>query len=169
MSQILRILTPFKRWFTGLPSREQRAVKILLTFLAMLFLWKELWQPVQEARDRNEAAYEAAYTDFQWMQAHMQQAKLAIPQSATTPSPDGSSLLALTTDTAQTYRIAISHAEPAEDGSLRLTLESVAFSKLLPWLESLQREHNIDTSQLSMERQTDKPGYVSATLTLQQH
>ena len=166
---VSRLLAPMKRWFGGLQRREQSAILLLSAFIVILFLWMEVWQPVDAARDKSEASYQVALADLEWMRAHTEQAKSLRVPANTKVASDGSSLLTLVTDSAQPYHIEISHAEPTEDGSLHLSLDSVPFSHLLSWLDTMQREHDIKTSQITIERQTAKPGYVSANLTLQTH
>ena len=45
------------------------------------------------------------------------------------------------------------------DGSLRLTLDSVEFNKLVEWLDELVNQHGLKIENLDLSRD-DKSGYV---------
>jgi general secretion pathway protein M len=167
MSEGLRLPPPVLRWYGGLQPQERRALVFLLGFLALVMLWLQVWVPLREMRDKKEAAYLSSVRDVRWMQAQApKEAASGAPDAAAPALPDGSSLLTLITASAQGVHITISHAEPVENDRLHLTLENVAFSRLLVWLEALQHDYGISATQVSVERVTAMPGYVSATLEL---
>ena len=56
------------------------------------------------------------------------------------------------------YQINISKMQPS-DGSLRLTLDSVEFNKLVEWLDELVNQHGLKIENLDLSRD-DKSGYV---------
>lgn len=163
----LSFLAPLHKWFSGLQPQEQRALKLLSLFLLAVVVWLKLWLPLQAGRDASEARYHQAAAELKWMEANADAAK-AVSQAAA-PSPADASLLTLSSDTAQMYHLAISHAEPAQDGSLHVSLENAAFSHVLPWLDTLAREHGVQAASVSIERKPESEGYVNATIVLQNH
>jgi general secretion pathway protein M len=56
------------------------------------------------------------------------------------------------------YQINISKMQPS-DGSLRLTLDSVEFNKLVEWLDELVNQRGLKIENLDLSRD-DKSGYV---------
>jgi general secretion pathway protein M len=157
-----RLFLPVRHAYRGLELREQIALAALAGFLVMVAVWMGLWRPVEQARASNAAAYAQAREDLAWMRAHAGEVSQI---HADSHAGDGA-LLSVVSDTAQTYHIVVNRAEPASDGSLRLSLVGVPFARLLPWLDVLEREHAVRASQLSVESQNGKPGYVTASLVL---
>lgn len=156
-----------KQWFAGLQPQEQRALKLLGVFLLVVGVWLKLWLPLQQTRNENAAMFHRAAAELAWMQAHSEEAKAA-PQ-ANAPSPSDVSLLSLSSDAAQLYHLAFSHAEPSQDGSLHVSLEHVPFSRFLNWLDVLAREHGVVAMNVSVERNVESEGFVNATVILQKH
>ena len=148
------------RWYAGREPREQRALRVLSVVLAGALLWQAVWVPVRDARNRNQAAYLAALSDVAWMRAHAEEAA-AKPDALEDDAPVLTSVAA----SAQRQGITLQHVEPAQDGSLRITLESVPFTRLVSWLEALEAEHGIRADYAALER-ASAPGQVSASLTL---
>lgn len=153
-------VAPALRWFHGLQPREQRALRALCVFLSAALLWQGVWVPVRDVRDRNQALYLSALGDLEWMHAHAEDAKQK-PEAVENEGP----VLALVAASAQRQGIVMQQAEPSQDGSLRVTLDQVPFTRLIAWLELLQAEHGIRTDQAALERAAT-PGQVSASLTL---
>lgn len=156
------LLHPIQRKFQALMPRDQKAVTILAVFLAALFLWLGVWQPIEKSRTASLAAYQVASADLAWMQAHAAQ----IQPSQAKVHAETPNLLTTVSDTATLYQLAISHAEPSDDGSLRISLENVAFDRLLAWLDSLQREHSVKPTLATIEGQPSSLGMVTTILVL---
>jgi type II secretory pathway component PulM len=70
------------------------------------------------------------------------------------------------THTAHLYRIAISHAEPAEDGSLHVSLENMPFDRLVVWLDTMHRERGAAVTQISVQKTGQTTGEVNAQIVL---
>lgn len=159
------LLRPLQERFQALPPRDQRAVMLLGMILGALFVWAGLWQPIERNRAMNLAAFQKFSADLGWMQSRAALVRAA-PAAVAATARDGGTLLATATDTAALYQLTISHAEPADDGSLRLSMDNAAFAKILSWLEVLQREHQMTTADVTVERRGNAPGFVSVALTL---
>ena len=156
-----------RRKYAGLRQQDRRALTIFFTILALAVLWKGVWQPVESYRADALSRYKAASADLAWMQAH---AGNVAAQSSAQPAnkKDDRSLLAIVSDRAALYVINLTHAEPGADDSLHVSLDTVSYSHLLSWLETLQHDDNVRAAQISVQRLPANPGYVSAALTLRQ-
>ncbi|NBO17716.1 MAG: type II secretion system protein M [Proteobacteria bacterium] len=149
---------PAIQWFHARQPREQKALRLLAYFLAGALLWQGAWVPARDIRNRSQSQYLAALADLEWMRAHAADA-----QKPASGDAEGS-VLTLVAAAAKKHGVIVQHAEPAQDGSLRVTLEGVSFARLLAWLQALQAEHGIRTDYAALERGTG-PGQVSANLT----
>lgn len=161
---ILPYLTVIQKHYDSLSKREKNAVVLLAMVLGLSFLWSGIWKPLQHMHDVGIANYHTAYKDLAWMQLHANEVKPVLGlnnASGNTVSP-----LNAVTDTAALFQITISNAEPAEDGTLRVTLDNVAFSHFLPWLEQMQREYSVKVTSAVVQRVDSVPGVINATLVL---
>lgn len=59
----------------------------------------------------------------------------------------------------------LTRIEPDEKNAVHIWFDTVAFDPLLSWLTSLQKDHGVGVSRLTVRR-SDKPGIVQARLTL---
>lgn len=160
-----KLETALRNHFSRLQQRERIFVGILGMFLLLVLLWLLVWQPVEKLLEGNAASYRNAHEGYEWMQAHEQQAR-ALNAGNVRSIPDNNSFLSTVSDIAKAYEISIGNVTPAEDGSLRLSLDNVAFNKLLPWLKDMEDNHSISATQISISRLQKSPGFVSASLTL---
>lgn len=155
------------QWLARLQPQERRALMALAVFLAAIVLWFGVWAPLKNLRDAKEATYQSLLQDVRWMEAQAAQGSGVVAPADAKSMPEGSSILSLATAAAQGHHITLSRAEPAEDNRLHVTLESAPFSKVLTWLQELQGNYGIRAINVTLERKTGMPGYVSATLVLE--
>ena len=166
-----QLMAKLTRWLSTLQPRELRVVLLLALVMITAVSWQFVLQPLQAARTGKIDAYQTALADLQWMQRHAGAAK-NLPKSAgqasaaIQPIRDSNGLLSLVTDTAATYKISITNAQPAPDGTLQMSMDRVSFFRLLTWLESLQKTHGVTIDQMAIEKIAESPGYVSARVTL---
>lgn len=147
--------------YSALPPRERRALPGLAVFLGGMMAWQLLWLPLARERDRSEAHYRRSVTALRWMQAHAHEAGTVTAKEA---AAEGA-LLGVVTGSAAPFGITVNRAEPAQDGSLHVTLDHAVFPRLASWLAGLEREHGVRASQAVLEREDASPGHVRATLT----
>ena len=160
MKHIFAIAAPIHQWFNALPLRDQKALRILGIVLIALCFWLVLWQPAQRARTQAEIAYKTVHTDLAWMKQHRQESAIITPVATLA---NDAPLLTILSAAAQTNALMLSQAEPAGNGSLRVSLEHISFTRLLFWLHDLDKQQ-IYITQMSIDK-TPNLGEVNATLT----
>lgn len=144
------------KYWDDLKPNEQVLVKIAAACLAVLFLVFAVIKPLNNsiAATKKEIANNQELTHF-------------INQAAATISAAGGrvqatgDLMQIVNSTSRRYGIGISKIQPKDD-SVRLTLESIEFSKLLTWLDELVNKQGLSVESLDMNK-SDKPGYVVVT------
>lgn len=151
-------------YFLGLSARDQRAVILLALFFALITAWFGIWQPLQNAKERNRLSYQAATQDYQWMQEH---AAFISHTAAPTPISENTPLLTTASNSALQHAITIAHAEEVGgNNSFRFTIENTPFEKIILWLDSLQRESGIRCNAIAVESDPTS-GTVKAEITLE--
>ncbi|MBY0406187.1 MAG: type II secretion system protein M [Rickettsiales bacterium] len=157
----LQTRTRLQQRYASLPLREQRALRLLAAFLAIVLGWQGAWLPITTARDRAKAQYVAALADIRWMKAHQAQAGAAPRPSQNADAP----LLATVSESARGIGLSLARAEPLQDGTLQVSLENTSFPRIINWLTALQGEQGIVAARATVEKQTAHPGHVNATFT----
>lgn len=153
--------------FSALSERDQRAAIMLAVFLLVVGAWSAVWLPIERNKAYYRTVYQNTSADLAWMQSHAEQAKSALSTQPKAGGVKAPSTLTEITDAATQHHIVIHHVEPTSKGGLKISFDTVAFNRLLPWLVALQREHAIHTTQAILERVTsNEPGVISARLVL---
>ena len=153
----------YRKWSAGLPVRDLKALMLLGLFCLMLTGWLVVWKPIRQARQDAAVSYQEAQAGLAWMQAHA--GEISPASSASAKARTDAPLVEVASEAAQAHQLVISHAEPGEDATLRVSLDNASFSHVLLWLETMQHQHGIRASQISIAKQAEA-GFVNATLTL---
>jgi general secretion pathway protein M len=160
------LLLSLRRYYSGLSPADRRALTLLSCFISIVGLWLLVWQPVEHMRVRSEEAFIEARSDLAWMQAHAAEARISgASGSSRALVQHNINLFSATGETASAAGISMARVEPSGDAALRVNIDSASFSRLLGWLEQMEKQDGIRVSQLSIEKLAD-PGTVSATLLL---
>lgn len=154
-----------QRLLPNLQPRELMMICAMTVFIFGVIAWSGVWAPTRAALEQNQASYQSSRDDLDWMKANAEKIRHDTPVAVSVPA-DAGALLAAVTESAQAAHLTINHAEPAEDGALNLSLETVPFTQLLPWLETLQTTHGVRPVHISIDRQISQPGYVSSRILL---
>lgn len=156
-------------WYEGLAERERRALLLGVFAVAGALLYVLLLAPMHEALGRARLQLAAAQELNGWMQRAAAQAAAMRATAGPAGKRDHSqSLLAVIDSSTRAAGIegAVKRLNPESDTQARLSLEHVSFDALLKWLIGLAREHAVEVSRISVERE-DQPGMARASLTLQ--
>lgn len=156
--------------FDQLPRRDQQGLVIIGIALLLGLLYFAVWRPVTGFHAEALADHEQARSLVTWMESNraaIQQ--LAENRPSARPATRISSsreLMSLVTSSASEAGIKLQRFEPSGENAIRLWLEDVPFNSVAAWLEQLTGEHGIVIDQAALDR-ADKPGMISARLTLQ--
>lgn len=144
------------KYWDDLKPNEQLLVKIAAVCLAVLFLVFAVIKPL----NNSIAATKKEIANNQELAHFINQAAATIVAAGGRVQATGD-LMQIVNSTSRRYGIGISKIQPKDD-SVRLTLESIEFSKLLTWLDELVNKQGLSVESLDMNK-SDKPGYVVVT------
>ncbi|HEX6590714.1 MAG TPA: type II secretion system protein M [Moraxellaceae bacterium] len=150
-------LAPLRQRWLLLAPREQRALRLLGIFAALLVLVYGLWLPSRHAADNARGRYESNRDLLLLMQAnngHWQG----------TPAAAGGSVLALASDTAGSSNLSLSRIEPEGSDQVRVWVEKADFNAVASWLAKLSAQ-GLSLREAQVERQAEGGG-VSARFVL---
>lgn len=144
------------RW-QGLPSRDRRALTLLLVTGILLLLWFGIISPTQNWRDANRSDLQAAQDTFRQLVERAPLAMVSAGAPAQGVAGDGS-LNAAVRNQANRFGVDIQSFEP--DGEqIRLRVDSVRFTNLMRWIGALEAQ-GVMVAQLTLEA-TERAGQVS--------
>ena len=158
-------------WFSRQP-RERWVLGGSAVVLILILAYVLVWEPWQQRVQRLHSEVTALQADLVWMQQAAAQLHHAQAAGSVATMRSGGNAMALATQAEQSARSAgletyLRRIEPQTDGSLRLWLEQVGFSRLLPWLVELRYTHGIRLDEVQLERSTTASGdVINARLTL---
>lgn len=134
-------------------------------FLVALLIVYGVLLPAHRLADEAALQYRERHNLLTWMQANESRARALKQLQQAQGNVTKDSLLSTLTTAAQQQEIVIKRFEPQDVNELRVWLENVPFNKMILWLDSLQRLHDIDTGQINVTGQ-EQPGLVSAVIVL---
>ena len=150
-------LEPLMMRWQGLPTRDRRALSVLLVTAGLLVLWFGIINPTLAWRESTQADLRAAEETYRQL---VERAPLALATtgSASTSPAAGGSLNAEVRSQANRLGVVIQSFEP--DGEqIRVRVDNVRFSNLMRWLGALEGR-GVMAAQLTLEA-TDRAGQVS--------
>lgn len=146
--------------YAALSERERLTVLLGGIAAVVLLVAGSVWQ-LNVARTAAAARVEAKRADLAWMQA-------VAPRLRAMPRAQSNESLPLLVDrTARDSGLAqaLSGADPAGNGGLRVRFESAAFDSLVVWLARVQQERGLVVESASVDG-TETEGLVNANLVL---
>lgn len=158
-----------KEWYAGLGARDQRVLLIGVALALVLLVYGALWSPLVAAVEAKRAHVAEQEQALSWMQTaagevqRLRQAGGGQPGAASS----GVSLMSLVDRTAKAGRLggAVRRVKPEGENLVQIWFEQAPFDDLMPWLESLRRDHRIAIDSAVIER-LEIPGLVNARLVL---
>lgn len=157
-----------KEWFLSRQPNEQRTLIIGAVILVIFFLYQYVWAPLSASVVEQKQTMVQQRETLNWIKQASMEAKAA---GGVRPagSTDGSkqSILALVDKSAKQSNLgrSIRKVEPQGDDKVQIWVEQASFDGLLGWLGSLQLEHGINVSSITIDRQTQS-GIVNSRLVL---
>lgn len=149
--------------FWALRSRREQA--LILGAGLMLLIWGGyalIWHPMR----MQAMALEARIARLDRLTAELNGLPAQMPAvGSDAAAMDDRPLAIIATTTAEEAALVLGRLQP-EGTALRIESPAADFASLLLWLESLQRDHGLQITALSLERLV-APGQVSAGLTVE--
>lgn len=144
------------KYWDELKPNEQVLVKIAGVCLTVLLLVFAVFKPL----NNSIASAKKEIANNQELAVFITQSAAKINAAGGRVEATGN-LMQIVNSSSRRYGVSISKVQPKDD-SVRLTLESIEFNKLLEWLDELVNKHGLAIENLDMNKD-DKPGYVVVT------
>jgi len=147
-------------WYASLNERERRTVLLGSVVAVLLLVGGGIWQ-LHASAAAAAARVESKRADLAWMQA-------VAPRLQAMPRSQSNESLPLLVDrTARDAGLsgALSGADPAGNGGLRVRFEAASFDALVLWLARIQQERGLIVESASVDG-TEAEGLVNASLVL---
>ncbi|KPJ81140.1 MAG: hypothetical protein AMJ58_05980 [Gammaproteobacteria bacterium SG8_30] len=147
-------------WYASLKDSERRTVLAGSVVAVLLLLAGGIWQ-LHTSAGAAATRVEAKRADLAWMQA-------VAPRLQSMPRSQSNESLPLLVDrTARDAGLsgALSGADPAGNGGLRVRFEAASFDALVLWLARIQQDRGLVVESASVDG-TEADGLVNASLVL---
>ena len=153
-----------QQWFRQQSPSDQQRLRWLAGFLALVFLWVGVVNPVLSFRDRAAGALTQTQNDLSWLNSNYGALSVALAQRKQA-APQGDAALDAVAASAQAHGLTLNRFSPEGGGRLALSLDQAAYASLVAWLLELAEERGLQVLNLSLDR-TDTPGMVRARIVL---
>ena len=156
-----------KKWWTALPERERKLLKMTAIIVVAFVYWLAVWRPLSMGAKGNAARLESLRLDSAFIQAAAREADLLRQQPITTGNRGNLSLLALAEQSSRAVGLgtAFRRGEPVGESGARIWLESAVFDDVVGWMDLLETRYGVVVDEASIER-TGSSGLVNASLLL---
>lgn len=158
-----------RTWYEGLAPRERIAVVAGTIVVVIALFYYALWQPLNSGLESARGQVIAKTNQTRWMLGIRNEAsQLRASGTQSQIKGRGDSLLSIVDETSRGNGLgdAVRHIQPGQDGKATVNLQQANFNQMLFWLQTLQQDYGIRTSEITLSRDEDKPGNVEARLTL---
>lgn len=155
-----------REWFEGLAERERMALVVGAVALGVVLFFLLVWQPVVDRNRDLAAELEERSRDLAWMATAVVQIKALEGSAKTSVVSDDRTLIARVTSELRTDKLEAGQIRPEGENRLRLTIEGVRFTALLPPLERLKNRYGIRVREAAVEP-ASSAGLVDARLVLE--
>jgi general secretion pathway protein M len=142
------------KYWRSLKEQEQQLIMVAGGIFVIFILVMGIFRPLNNAITKAEQSKIKQQALLVWVDESIVKLKAA----GNTRVASNQNLSQVVNSTRSRYQINISKMQPS-DGSLRLTLDSVEFNKLVEWLDELVNQHGLKIENLDLSRD-DKSGYV---------
>ena len=150
-------MNQLETYWQNLKPNEQLLVKIaggiFAVFVVVMLIIRPLNNKIENA--------EKALLQQQELAQYVKQSAAKINASQGGKKIASGSLSQIINLSSRRANISISKMQP-KDNTLRLTIESVEFNKLIPWIESLVEQSGLTISAIDINRD-DEPGMVTVS------
>jgi len=144
-------------YWQSLKEQEQKLLMVAGGIFVIFVFVMGIWRPLNNAIETSTKELKKQQDLSVWMQSSIVKIKQANPKA----SMSSGSLSQVVNSTRNKYQITISKMQP-KDNTLRLTVESVEFNKLVDWLTLLVEKHQITIVKIDMSKD-DNTGYVKVS------
>ena len=141
-------------YWQSLKEQEQKLLMVAGGIFVIFVFVMGVWRPLNNAIESSTKELKKQQDLSIWMQSSIAKIKQSNPKA----NMRSGSLSQVVNNTRNKYQIVISKMQP-KDNTLRLTVESVEFNKLVDWLTLLVEKHQVTIAKIDMSKD-DNTGYV---------
>ncbi|CCQ12762.1 General secretion pathway protein M [Pseudoalteromonas luteoviolacea B = ATCC 29581] len=141
-------------YWHGLKDQEQRLLLIAGIVFVFFVLVMGIIKPLNEGLEKASKERQQQIELVAWVDESVAKLKAGAPKQVSSSG----SISQVVNSTRGRYNITISKMQPT-DNSLRLTIDSVEFNKLISWLDELVQRHGVLVENLELSQDT-QPGFV---------
>ncbi|WP_372761646.1 type II secretion system protein GspM [Pseudoalteromonas sp.] len=142
------------QYWRSLKEQEQQLVLVAAVIFVIFVLVMGIFRPLNNAIERAEQAQVKQQALLAWVDESI----VKLKQAGNSQVASNQNISQIVNTTRGRYNINISKMQPSSN-SLRLTLDSVEFNRLIAWLDELVNQYGLKVENLDLSRD-DKSGYV---------
>jgi general secretion pathway protein M len=157
-------MNAIQQWWNTLVQRERVVVALLLVLVIALMIQMLIVTPLYQSRDKLLNSVDKQSELLAWMQERSALAK-QLKGNSTPVSTSNGSLSQRVNSSAKQMKLEINRFQTSGDNSVQVWLDNAEFSKLLLWLEKLEKRYAVQVNNIVIN-ETDKLGFVSVRTTL---
>lgn len=164
MNQQLEILN---NWYNSLPTRDRNLFIVTVTLLLITLFYLIVWEPVHQARDKQQEKFKSQQDIYVWMQSAANEVK-SFKGAGTRKAPSNQAITLILENSARISGLKqhINKIESSGKNGARVKIDSASFDQLLVWLNTLEQQHGVTITTASIER-NNTTGTVSARLSFE--
>jgi general secretion pathway protein M len=158
-----------KNYWLGLQARERTVLGCGALVVAVILIYALLFQPLYRAIAHMEQVLPSLRSNLVWMRQTNQMLESGSDLGVIQESAGaGESLLSVLESTARRANIrkSIQQMVPTQNNSeVRVVLEDADFNQWLFWVDTLYKMNGVDISQMTAERDDDRPNIAEIRVT----
>jgi len=158
-------MSGFQQWWQTLVSREKMVVAALAIIVILLAFQMMILKPLYQGRDNAQNSVDKQAELLQWMQQRGALAKQLKRSASPSSQANSQSISQRINSSAKRAKLEINRFQTVGDNSVQVWLDNAEFSKLLLWLETMQKRQGIQIESIAIG-ETSKSGLVSVRTTL---
>lgn len=142
------------KYWQSLSAKEQKLLSVAGAVFVLFVLVMGVIRPLNTALAKAEKELASQQQLAVWLQTSIQKIKASNPRAVSSSA----SLSSLVNTSKNRYNITINRMQPKDD-SLRVSIDSVEFNKLVDWLAELTTQHGVMIMNVELSKHDD-PGFV---------
>ncbi|OUL57387.1 type II secretion system protein GspM [Pseudoalteromonas ulvae] len=142
------------KYWQSLNTKEQKLLSIAGGVFVLFVLVMGVIRPLNAALAKAEKELASQQQLAVWLQTSIQKIKASNPRAVSSSA----SLSSLVNTSKNRYNITINRMQPKDD-SLRVSIDTVEFNKLVDWLAELTAQHGVMITNVELSKH-DNPGFV---------
>ena len=153
-----------KEWFLQKNDSEQKILVILAVFSILLLLYTFFYLPLQKKNSQLKNSINDIETEIATMHSLESQLVHFANHHSVSEVVDDNKMMTLIEETAMQQQITLGDIKTQAKNKIAVSLENVVFNNAIRWLDTLQTQHHVNISQLTVE--SEKKGLTNITLVI---